>query len=367
MTADQTPPTDAGVIHAHEYVNFIREPHNPYDRNAIRVVNMAGIQVRWHKTHRAALCILSVLDQCVVAELTAALMNVIAAEKLHDGAAVLIGCAVYCTTGSSCALYCTVQVGHIKREMAAALQPLMDDRTAAAPRFEGTIPQQRNNNSCSRLSTAAPVWASQVELCVTQSVYAATSADGKLLLLHIVCCRFQQTCELAVFGLPEHAVSTLNRLQRLTAIHTPQQHQHRGSTAAYHHAGGGGSSSSSSAAYQQQLVPTVTSVAVRAPVKSQQELDAMFDKSFYKRDVRPATILYERPALDVQSCTYSHTYVLARMHGTHTQLLETTGAQQAEADAVGVAASALITSPLFDHQKQGIAWMLKRENNPDPT
>jgi hypothetical protein len=34
------------------------------------------------------------------------------------------------------------------------------------------------------------------------------------------------------------------------------------------------------------------------------------------------------------------------------QLLETTGAQQAEADAVGTAASALITSPLFDHQKQ---------------
>jgi hypothetical protein len=68
--------------------------------------------------------------------------------------------------------------------------------------------------------------------------------------------------------------------------------------------------------------------------------------------VRPATILYERPAVDVQLCTYSHTYLLARMHGTHTQLLETTGAQQAEADAVGTAAAALITSPLFDHQKQ---------------
>jgi hypothetical protein len=82
-------------------------------------------------------------------------------------------------------------------------------------------------------------------------------------------------CELAVFGLPEHAVATLHRLQRLTAIHTPQQ-QHRVSTAAYH--AGGGGSSSSSAAYQQQLVPTVTSVAVRAPVKSQEELDEMFDK-----------------------------------------------------------------------------------------
>jgi hypothetical protein len=87
-----------------------------------------------------------------------------------------------------------------------------------------------------------------------------------------------------VFGLPEHAVATLNRLQRLTAIHTPQAH--RGSTAAYH--AGGGGSSSSSAAYQQQLVPTVTSVAVRAPVKSQQELDAMFDKVCITAALHPA-------------------------------------------------------------------------------
>eukprot|EP00953_Heterococcus_sp_UTEX-ZZ885_P021546 12015-Heterococcus_DN1.PRE.1 len=246
--------------------------------------------------------------------------------------------------------------------MAAALQPLMDDRTTAAPRFEGTIPQQRNNNS--KYVRIHPALGSAASLAFEQ---ACISEMEHWVSMRVTCnAWFQQTCELAVFGLPEHAVATLNRLQRLTAVHTPQA-QHRGSTAAYHHAGGGGSSSSSSAAYQQQLVPTVTSVAVRAPVKSQQELDAMFDKSFYKRDVRPATILYERPALDVQSCTYSHTYVLARMHGTHTQLLETTGAQQAEADAVGVAASALITSPLFDHQKQGIAWMLKRENNPDPT
>jgi hypothetical protein len=81
-----------------------------------------------------------------------------------------------------------------------------------------------------------------------------------------------------VFGLPEHAVRTLDKLQRLSAIHTPQQY--RGSTAAYH-GGGGGSSSSAMYQHQQQqqrLVPTATSVAVRAPVKSQAELDEMFDK-----------------------------------------------------------------------------------------
>jgi hypothetical protein len=44
--------------------------------------------------------------------------------------------------------------------------------------------------------------------------------------------------------------------------------------------------------------------------------------------------------------------ILAHLHDTHMQLLETTGAQQAEADAIGTAASTLITSPLFDHQKQ---------------
>jgi hypothetical protein len=65
MTAYQTLPTDAGVIHAHEYVNFIREPHNPYDRNAIRVVNMAGIQVSSHETHNTALCVLRVQAECI--------------------------------------------------------------------------------------------------------------------------------------------------------------------------------------------------------------------------------------------------------------------------------------------------------------
>jgi SWI/SNF-related matrix-associated actin-dependent regulator of chromatin subfamily A3 len=34
-----------GTAHEGEYVNLIREPRNPYDRNAIRVDNLAGVQV----------------------------------------------------------------------------------------------------------------------------------------------------------------------------------------------------------------------------------------------------------------------------------------------------------------------------------
>jgi HIRAN domain len=87
MTAYQTLPTDAGVIHAHEYVNFIREPHNPYDRNAIRVVNMAGIQVGLHTALRNHL----VLSQCFACQTHSnTLMIVTAAANWHDGAVVLI-------------------------------------------------------------------------------------------------------------------------------------------------------------------------------------------------------------------------------------------------------------------------------------
>jgi len=34
-----------GVAHPGEYVNLVREPHNPYDSNAVRVDNMMGVQV----------------------------------------------------------------------------------------------------------------------------------------------------------------------------------------------------------------------------------------------------------------------------------------------------------------------------------
>jgi len=35
-----------GVIHQGEWVELVRQPHNPYDANAIRVDNMTGTQVR---------------------------------------------------------------------------------------------------------------------------------------------------------------------------------------------------------------------------------------------------------------------------------------------------------------------------------
>ena len=35
----------SGTAHAGEYVSLVREPNNPYDRNAIRVDNMHGQKV----------------------------------------------------------------------------------------------------------------------------------------------------------------------------------------------------------------------------------------------------------------------------------------------------------------------------------
>ena len=32
-------------MHPGEYVTLVREPHNPYDRNAVRVESMRGVQV----------------------------------------------------------------------------------------------------------------------------------------------------------------------------------------------------------------------------------------------------------------------------------------------------------------------------------
>ena len=43
-----------GVAHKNEYVEFVREPGNPYDSNAIRVDNMAGVQVGHIKREQAA-------------------------------------------------------------------------------------------------------------------------------------------------------------------------------------------------------------------------------------------------------------------------------------------------------------------------
>lgn len=36
-----------GVVHRGEWVELVREPANPYDANAIRVENMARVQVCW--------------------------------------------------------------------------------------------------------------------------------------------------------------------------------------------------------------------------------------------------------------------------------------------------------------------------------
>uniref|UniRef100_A0A7S2SCS7 Uncharacterized protein n=1 Tax=Rhizochromulina marina TaxID=1034831 RepID=A0A7S2SCS7_9STRA len=43
-----------GVIHAGEMARLMREPHNPYDQNAIRVTNMCGAQVGHINRHSAA-------------------------------------------------------------------------------------------------------------------------------------------------------------------------------------------------------------------------------------------------------------------------------------------------------------------------
>jgi SWI/SNF-related matrix-associated actin-dependent regulator of chromatin subfamily A3 len=45
----------AGVAHAGEYVTLVREPNNPYDRNAIRVDNMSGEKVGHIKRQQASI------------------------------------------------------------------------------------------------------------------------------------------------------------------------------------------------------------------------------------------------------------------------------------------------------------------------
>lgn len=34
---------DHGVVHAGELANVVREPHNPYDRNAIKITSLNGV------------------------------------------------------------------------------------------------------------------------------------------------------------------------------------------------------------------------------------------------------------------------------------------------------------------------------------
>jgi SWI/SNF-related matrix-associated actin-dependent regulator of chromatin subfamily A3 len=51
----------AGQAHAGEYAALVREPHNPYDANAVRVDNMAGQQVG-HVNRQAAAALARVMD-----------------------------------------------------------------------------------------------------------------------------------------------------------------------------------------------------------------------------------------------------------------------------------------------------------------
>jgi SWI/SNF-related matrix-associated actin-dependent regulator of chromatin subfamily A3 len=49
------------VVHTGEYVTLVREPHNPYDRNAVRVDNMAGVQVG-HISRTLAAALAALMD-----------------------------------------------------------------------------------------------------------------------------------------------------------------------------------------------------------------------------------------------------------------------------------------------------------------
>jgi SWI/SNF-related matrix-associated actin-dependent regulator of chromatin subfamily A3 len=50
-----------GTAHEGEFVRFVREPHNPYDRNAVRVDNMQGESVG-HIKHNQAKLLVPYLD-----------------------------------------------------------------------------------------------------------------------------------------------------------------------------------------------------------------------------------------------------------------------------------------------------------------
>ena len=50
-----------GTVNNDEMVSLIREPHNPYDRNAVRVDNVCGIQVG-HIKRELARALADVMD-----------------------------------------------------------------------------------------------------------------------------------------------------------------------------------------------------------------------------------------------------------------------------------------------------------------
>eukprot|EP00903_Cladosiphon_okamuranus_P011919 g11195.t1 len=188
-----------GVAHLGEFVDLVREPNNPYDRNAIRVDNLSG-----------------------------------------------------------------QQVGHIKATQACILASLLDDRTPGAPRVEASV-----------------------------------SVGGTRV--------YNLPIRANVFGPPERAPATIAALTRLFL---------RGGMT-----GRPGASNGPSRPYEGHAV--AVQKAVSSPVKTQRELDEMFDK------------------LDASS----------------TQLLT----QQTSANTDPV-----LETALMEHQKEGLAWMVQRENNPDP-
>ena len=164
-----------GVVHTGEYVNLVREPRNAHDANAVRVDNLAG-----------------------------------------------------------------VQVGHIRRQLAAALAPLMDDQTHLRPRVEGSVPRPQSSEF------TVPI------------------------LLH-------------VFGLPEVAAAVASLLARYGARFDP------GSGVA---AGAGAASS---------VVATRT---IAAASRSQEELDALLDTLSETEGLLPFDAASEAPALTTQLHPY---------------------------------------------------------------
>ena len=180
-----------GTVHAGEYVTINREPRNPYDANACRVDNLAG-----------------------------------------------------------------VQVGHIKRQLAAALAPLLDDRTHLRPRIEGSVPRPQSTEF------TVPI------------------------LLH-------------VYGLPEVSAAVASVLARYGARFDP------------------GSGLAAGAAAAASVVATRT---IAAASRSQEELDALLDTLNETDELPPFDAATEAPALSTQ---------------------------------------------LHPYQAAGVAWMLRRERDPD--
>lgn len=152
------------------------------------------------------------------------------------------------------------QVGHLKRNFAAALAPLLDDRSPCAPRFEARVPREPDN------------------------IYSVE-------------------CQISVRGLPEHAAAVGEYLQRsgLTMRGGTWQPQSR-------------------AASQSRAVSRVvaTTVSVGKALKSQEDLDKLFDEMGKQ--------------------------------------------QKATGLAEAVARSSMITASLLPHQLEGLAWMLARES-----